>query len=158
MTRMDDLPVRDELRGRSPYGAPELDVPVRLNVNENPYAPPAWLADRIAERAGEAVGDLNRYPDRDANALRAALAGYLTRSTGHPLDERHVWAARAAIAEHRPGRQLPRRLSGRPRPGPGHGLASVVVPGRRGARGRLVGDAQCATSPRGTRSRRRRRW
>ncbi|MEX2982461.1 histidinol-phosphate transaminase [Streptomyces sp. C36] len=93
MTRMDDLPVRDELRGRSPYGAPELDVPVHLNVNENPYAPPAWLADRIAERVGEAVRDLNRYPDREANALRAALAGYLTRSTGHPLDERHVWAA-----------------------------------------------------------------
>jgi len=31
-----DLPLRDELRGVQPYGAPQLDVPVRLNVNENP--------------------------------------------------------------------------------------------------------------------------
>lgn len=50
MTRIDDLPVRDELRGKSPYGAPQLDVPVRLNTNENPYPLPEPLVERIAER------------------------------------------------------------------------------------------------------------
>ena len=39
MTSLDDLPLRDELRGMSPYGAPQLDVPVRLNTNENSYPP-----------------------------------------------------------------------------------------------------------------------
>ena len=33
------LPVRPELVGIEPYGAPQLDVPVLLNVNENPYPP-----------------------------------------------------------------------------------------------------------------------
>ena len=36
---LDALPLRDELRGEAPYGAPQLDVPVALNVNENPYPP-----------------------------------------------------------------------------------------------------------------------
>ncbi len=48
--RIDDLPIRDELRGKSPYGAPQLDVPVRLNTNENPYPLPEALVERIAER------------------------------------------------------------------------------------------------------------
>ena len=62
---IDDLPVRDELRGKSPYGAPQLDVPVRLNTNENPYPLPEPLVERIAERVREAARHLNRYPDRD---------------------------------------------------------------------------------------------
>ncbi len=90
---IDDLPVRDELRGKSPYGAPQLDVPVRLNTNENPYPLPEALVDRIAERVREAARDLNRYPDRDAVELRAGLAEYLTKTSGHPLDVSHVWAA-----------------------------------------------------------------
>jgi len=36
---LDDLPLRDDLRGKSPYGAPQLAVPVRLNTNENPHPP-----------------------------------------------------------------------------------------------------------------------
>ena len=36
---LDALPLRDELRGEVPYGAPQLDVPVALNTNENPYPP-----------------------------------------------------------------------------------------------------------------------
>ncbi|MEU8732612.1 histidinol-phosphate transaminase [Streptomyces sp. PB17] len=90
---IDDLPVRDELRGKSPYGAPQLDVPVRLNTNENPYPLPEALVERIAERVREAARDLNRYPDRDAVELRTRLAEYLTNTSGHPLDVRHVWAA-----------------------------------------------------------------
>jgi histidinol-phosphate aminotransferase len=83
------LPLRADLAGRHPYGAPQLDVPVRLNTNENPYPPsPALVAD-IATAVAEAAAGLNRYPDRDAIALRAALAGYL----GHGLTGANTWAA-----------------------------------------------------------------
>ncbi|MET9291698.1 histidinol-phosphate transaminase [Streptomyces sp. NPDC003077] len=91
--RVDDLPVRDELRGKSPYGAPQLDVPVRLNTNENPYPLPEALVARIAERVTEAARDLNRYPDRDAVELRTQLAAYLTRTAGHQVGTENVWAA-----------------------------------------------------------------
>jgi histidinol-phosphate aminotransferase len=90
---IDDLPVRDELRGKSPYGAPQLDVAVRLNTNENPYPLPEPLVERIAERVREAARDLNRYPDRDAVQLRTELARYLTRTGNHPLAVENVWAA-----------------------------------------------------------------
>jgi histidinol-phosphate aminotransferase len=93
VTRIDDLPLRDELRGQSPYGAPQLDVPVRLNTNENPYPLPEPLVARIAERVAEAARGLNRYPDRDAVELRTGLAAYLSRSTGHPVEPAQVWAA-----------------------------------------------------------------
>ncbi|HET6857443.1 MAG TPA: histidinol-phosphate transaminase [Streptomyces sp.] len=93
VTRIDDLPVRDELRGKSPYGAPQLDVPVRLNTNENPYPLPEALVERIAERVREAARALNRYPDRDAVELRTELARYLTRTAGHEVAAAGVWAA-----------------------------------------------------------------
>jgi histidinol-phosphate aminotransferase len=85
----DDLPLRDELRGIEPYGAPQLDVPVRLNTNENPYPPsPAVVAD-VAAAVAEVAAGLNRYPDREAAALRADLAAYL----GDGLTAAQVWAA-----------------------------------------------------------------
>ena len=84
-----ELPLRADLRGRSPYGAPQLDVAVRLNVNENPYPPTASLARSIGDAVTAVAGSLNRYPDRDARQLRADLAAYL----GHGLDWRRVWAA-----------------------------------------------------------------
>ncbi|WP_447003619.1 histidinol-phosphate transaminase [Saccharothrix isguenensis] len=88
-----DLPLREDLRGRTPYGAPQLDVPVRLNTNENPYPPtPALVADVVREVAAIA-GELHRYPDRDAVALREDLAAYLASSTGVPLTSANVWAA-----------------------------------------------------------------
>ncbi|GAA4995651.1 histidinol-phosphate transaminase [Kitasatospora paranensis] len=90
---IDDLPIRDELRGQSPYGAPQLDVPVQLNTNENPYPLPEPLVARIAERVAEAARHLNRYPDRDAVELREGLADYLTRTTGHAVTRTQVWAA-----------------------------------------------------------------
>lgn len=93
VTDIDDLPVRDELRGKSPYGAPQLDVPVRLNTNENPYPLPDALVERIAERVREAARDLNRYPDRDAVELRTELARYLTNTGGHEVTLANVWAA-----------------------------------------------------------------
>ncbi|MFG2889592.1 histidinol-phosphate transaminase [Streptomyces sp. NPDC048248] len=92
-SRIDALPIRDELRGKSPYGAPQLDVPVRLNTNENPYPLPEPLVRRIAERVTDAARELNRYPDRDAVELRTELAAYLTRTAGHAVDADQVWAA-----------------------------------------------------------------
>jgi histidinol-phosphate aminotransferase len=82
-------PLREDLAGLQPYGAPQLDVAIRLNTNENPYPPSDGLARAIAEAAGQAAARLNRYPDRDATALREDLAGYL----GHGLTGRQVWAA-----------------------------------------------------------------
>ncbi len=90
---MDQLPIRDELRGRSPYGAPQLDVPFRLNTNENPYPPPPELVADIARAARVVAETLHRYPDRDAIALRTDLAAYLTASTGVPLTVANLWAA-----------------------------------------------------------------
>jgi len=88
------LPLRPELVGLTPYGAPQLDVPVLLNVNENPYAPPPAVVDAIAAAVRKAAEGLNRYPDRDAMALRADLAHYLaTESHVDFLDASRVWAA-----------------------------------------------------------------
>jgi len=86
-------PLREELRGIAPYGAPQLDVPVQLNVNENPYPPsPACVAD-IAAAAGRAAAGLNRYPDREFVALREALARYLSKDAGQEVSSAQVWAA-----------------------------------------------------------------
>lgn len=90
---LDELPLREDLRGRSPYGAPQLDVPVRLNTNENPYPPPDALVSDVTEASRAIAGELHRYPDRDAVALRRDLASYLATSTGVSLTERNVWAA-----------------------------------------------------------------
>jgi histidinol-phosphate aminotransferase len=89
MTGLDDLPLRDDLRGLTAYGAPQLDVAIRLNTNENPYPPPPQLVDDLRRSVGEAAMSLNRYPDREAAALRAALAAYL----GQGLSAEQVWAA-----------------------------------------------------------------
>lgn len=88
-----DLPLRDDLRGKSPYGAPQLVVPVRLNTNENPHPPSAALIDDVARSVRDAAADLHRYPDRDAVALRTDLAGYLSTQTGVEVGPENVWAA-----------------------------------------------------------------
>jgi histidinol-phosphate aminotransferase len=93
VTSIDELPIRDELRGKSPYGAPQLDVPIRLNTNENPYPVPDALVRRIAERVSDAARTLNRYPDRDAVGLRTQLAAYLSRTSGHEVGPTQLWAA-----------------------------------------------------------------
>ena len=90
---LDALPLRENLRGKSAYGAPQLEVPVQLNTNENPHPPSAALVADVAAAVAEAAADLNRYPDRDAVALRGDLAAYLTRQTGVELDVDMVWAA-----------------------------------------------------------------
>jgi histidinol-phosphate aminotransferase len=88
-----DLPLREDLRGKSPYGAPQLDVPVRLNTNENPHPPTKALVDDVTASVQAVAGDLHRYPDRDAVALRTDLAAYLAAQTGVALDVENLWAA-----------------------------------------------------------------
>ncbi|VWD34835.1 histidinol-phosphate aminotransferase [Burkholderia lata] len=77
-----DLPLREDLRLQHAYGAPQLDLPVCLNVNENPYPPSPALVERIATAVADAARAANRYPDRDFAELRMHLAAYLTHDTG----------------------------------------------------------------------------
>ncbi|MFD7653502.1 histidinol-phosphate transaminase [Actinosynnema sp. NPDC059797] len=88
-----DLPLREDLRGRTPYGAPQLDVPVRLNTNENPYPPTPGLVEDVAKEVAAVAAELHRYPDRDAVALREDLAAYLSSATGVGLTAANLWAA-----------------------------------------------------------------
>jgi histidinol-phosphate aminotransferase len=81
--------VRDDLRDLHAYGAPQIDAPVLLNVNENPYPPSQALRKALARAVETAAATLNRYPDRDAVDLRKDLADYL----GHGLTAARVWAA-----------------------------------------------------------------
>ena len=88
-----NLPLRPDLEGEAPYGAPEIDVPVRLNVNENPYPPSAAVIESIATAVAQAAQGLNRYPERDFPRLRAALADYLAVESGAHLAPEQIWAA-----------------------------------------------------------------
>ncbi|WP_369828400.1 histidinol-phosphate transaminase [Cryobacterium sp. M25] len=89
MTSLNDLPLRDNLRGLTPYGAPQLHVPVALNVNENTHGIPAEVAQDIVAALALAVTTVNRYPDREFTELRDSLARYL----GHGLTRKNIWAA-----------------------------------------------------------------
>ena len=82
------LPLREDLRGSTPYGAPQLAVPVQLNTNENSYDVPDDVVDAIVEAIRDQARHLNRYPDREFSGLREDLAAYL----GHDLDAAQIWA------------------------------------------------------------------
>jgi len=84
--------LRPDLRGRTAYGAPQLDVPVALNTNENSYAVPQDVVDAIVSSVAEVASGLNRYPDREFLGLREDLAAYLTRASGVAIDAGQVWA------------------------------------------------------------------
>jgi histidinol-phosphate aminotransferase len=86
---LDDLPLRDDLRGLTPYGAPQAPLPVALNVNENTHPVPEEVADDILDGIARALRDVNRYPDREFSALREGFAEYL----GHGLERDQIWAA-----------------------------------------------------------------
>ncbi|QPL06293.1 MULTISPECIES: histidinol-phosphate transaminase [Actinomyces] len=90
---MSNLPLRPGLAGDTPYGAPEMDVPARLNVNENPYPPSPAVIDDIADAVRAAATRLNRYPDREFPALRQALADYLAVESGVRVPWQQIWAA-----------------------------------------------------------------
>ncbi|WP_336991280.1 histidinol-phosphate transaminase [Leucobacter sp. VD1] len=89
MTSLSDLPLRANLVGKQPYGAPQDPVPVSLNVNENTHPIPEDVIADIVQSLATAVRGVNRYPDREFTELREALAGYL----GHGLTAEQLWAA-----------------------------------------------------------------
>ena len=86
-------PLQERLQGKVPYGAPQIDVPVRLNTNESPFALSDALVADIATAVAAAARGANRYPDRDATLLRERLAGYLAETTGVTLPVSSLWAA-----------------------------------------------------------------
>ncbi|MDE0545884.1 histidinol-phosphate transaminase [Microbacterium sp. C7(2022)] len=87
--RLDDLPLRADLRGLTPYGAPQAALPVALNVNENTHPVPQDVADDIMDSVALALREVNRYPDREFTELRQGFADYL----GHGLTAENIWAA-----------------------------------------------------------------
>jgi histidinol-phosphate aminotransferase len=92
---LEDLPIRDDLRGQSPYGAPQKHVRVRLNVNENTHPVPADVAEDIVASIRRALTTVNRYPDREFTELRQSLADYLQRglTAGQQIGPEQIWAA-----------------------------------------------------------------
>lgn len=77
MLTLSDLPLRDDLRGKEPYGAPQLAVDVALNVNENSHPVPPTVVDAVRRAVDAQLRGLNRYPDREFTRLRKLLLTYV---------------------------------------------------------------------------------
>ena len=94
MASLDDLPLRDDLRGKKPYGAPMVPVRYALNVNENTHPVPDSVRSAILESLAHALENINRYPDREFLELRESLARYASEShQGELITPDMVWAA-----------------------------------------------------------------
>lgn len=87
------LPLRKDLSELSPYGAPQLEIPVRLNTNENPYSLDERMQKHLLTKISEHLPNLNRYPDRDARQLREALARFINKQSGTRFEEKNIWPA-----------------------------------------------------------------
>jgi histidinol-phosphate aminotransferase len=87
------LPLRRDLAALSPYGAPQVLAEATLNTNENPYAPSPALVDAITTRVAQVAATLNRYPDRDASALRRKLSEFINEQSGTSFGVENIWAA-----------------------------------------------------------------
>ena len=93
MNAADWVPIREELRGYEPYGAPQLpDVPVQLNVNENPYASERGVAADIAEAVRRGRDVPQPLSGSRGSRTRERLGG-VPRPAGVPDHARQVWAA-----------------------------------------------------------------
>ena len=68
MTR---VPVRDDFSALEGYHSPQVTVDVRLNTNEAPVGPPEAFRRALADEVARI--EWNRYPDRAAGRLRAAI-------------------------------------------------------------------------------------
>lgn len=90
---LNDLPLREELKGKSAYGAPQLDVAVALNTNENPYSPSQALIEDLVDAIAKKSTELNRYPERDSVELRKELAHYVSKQTKVKVTYENLWAA-----------------------------------------------------------------
>lgn len=77
--------VRDDLRALEGYHSPQVDVEVRLNTNESPFAPPTAFVAALSD----AIRSIpwNRYPDRRAERLRSGIADL------HGVDADNVFVA-----------------------------------------------------------------
>ncbi len=151
---LDALPVRDDLRGQAPYGAPQLPDAVQLNVNENPHAPsPALVAD-LARAVGEAATTLQPLPR--PRGRRAAH-----RPRGLPVaPHRRAARARAGVGGERLQRGAAAGLPGLRRAGPHRaGLRAVATrctrcwPAARAPRGSECRDgrtSRCRSTSRST--------
>lgn len=115
MASLDDLPLRDDLRGKKAYGAPMVPVRYALNVNENTHPVPDSVRSAILESLGHALENINRYPDREFTVLRESLATYASEShQGDEITPDMVWAANGSneVLQHvlqafgGPGRSL----------------------------------------------------
>ena len=93
MTSLSDLPIRGDLRGKQPYGAPMIDVPVTLNVNENTHPVPTEVRKSILSAMSEVLERVNRYPDREFVGLRSALADYVSSREAEGVTLEQIWAA-----------------------------------------------------------------
>jgi histidinol-phosphate aminotransferase len=95
VTSLNDLPIRSDLVGKKPYGAPMLDVPVTLNVNENTHPVPAEVQQAILDSIAGSLAAINRYPDREFTGLRQDLATYLTETVAGrvTIAPDQIWAA-----------------------------------------------------------------
>lgn len=71
---------------------PMIDVPIRLNVNENPFPPSPEVIESIARAVADAASNLNRYADRDAVELQG-LAAYVSAESGVAVTAGQVWAS-----------------------------------------------------------------
>ncbi len=87
------LPLREDLRNISPYGAPQIEGVIALNTNENPFPLPQEVVAAMSERLSSVIADLNRYPDREATGLRTKLAHYISLTTGVEVSTENIWAA-----------------------------------------------------------------
>lgn len=98
VTSLADLPIRDDLRGLSPYGAPQKPVRIALNVNENTHPVPEEVVAHVAAAVEREMRSINRYPDREFTLLREHLAAYL----GGGIGLEQVWAANGSneIIQH----------------------------------------------------------
>lgn len=87
------LPLSKKLQGLKPYGAPMLDVKIRLNTNENPYPLPTVVKEQILKRLNDELENINRYPDRLQLKLRESIVRYLRNVTSNEVSQNEVWAA-----------------------------------------------------------------
>lgn len=89
----DWLPLRTNLRDLSPYGAPQIENVLHLNTNENPFPLPEVVSLALQQRINGVFATLNRYPDRDAIALREKLASYINFLSETDFDKTNIWPA-----------------------------------------------------------------
>lgn len=90
---MSKLPIRPDLAAKKPYGAPQLEVEVKLNTNENPFGHTDEFVAGVAEKLQQVLRNVNRYPDREALELRAELATYLTATAATKFEPNQIWPA-----------------------------------------------------------------